>query len=267
MRRWPKAKATPTPSTDTTPSAAAALLTWAPAGYYVGIAHLGAPAFAEVVRWPCFSMWVSNSKRIVGMVSEDEIRVWRVVGGLMSGGGGADCVRAAEEQRFKTVEAVSLQFSPMCDDVIVVFSTCGWVKFIDLEASCRQRGHSMILWRPDGSTCTLHYGDGPAIFLLRETATGVAEAVPRVLKCGCSWFTSLLCYHTEFQVYSTENLCTASLCVPCTWASPSILPTGLIASTSHDEVKYCDDDGTTGFHVGDFSIPLSDPNAFNPACD
>ncbi|KAH3714350.1 hypothetical protein Pelo_19140 [Pelomyxa schiedti] len=224
-------------------------------------------------------MWVSNSKWIVGLVSDVEIRVWRVVGGLMSGGGD-DSVGVAEEQRFKTVEAVSLQFSPMCDDVIVVFSTCGWVKFIDLEASCRQRGQLIvrsrveckygvpcgILWRPDGSTCTLHYGDGPAIFLLREAATGVVLKLfpefSNVVTVGSHhFFVTTRPDHTEFQVYSTENLCTASL-----W---------LVASTTHDNVKHCNateihvavHDGATGFHVGDFSIPLSDPNAFNPACD
>ncbi|KAH3722890.1 hypothetical protein Pelo_18404 [Pelomyxa schiedti] len=239
-----------------------------------------------------FSMW-SNRKWIVGLPSVAEMRVWKV------GSGGLGGVKLSEEQRFKVVEASTLQFSPLCDDVIMVFSSQataqlsrGCVEFVDLEASLRQRGQlvvrsrveckygipSGILWMPDGSTSTLHYDYSEHLFL-RETTTGEPltqfPKFSNVVPVGPHHvFVTTRPVRTEFQVYSTGNLTTPSLCVPCTWASPSILPTGLIASTTHDKVKSCDateiqvavHDGATGFHVGDFSIPLSDPNAFNSAC-
>ncbi|KAH3698856.1 hypothetical protein Pelo_19750 [Pelomyxa schiedti] len=61
----------------------------------------------------------------------------------------------------------------------------------------------------------------------------------------------------EFQVFSTSDLTTPSLRVPCTWASSSTLPTGLIASSSNDkvqdsnatEIRISVHDTMTGFHI------------------
>ncbi|KAH3756553.1 hypothetical protein Pelo_11664 [Pelomyxa schiedti] len=239
---------------------------------------------ASLGRLDCL-VWC-NSKWIVGLPSRGEMCVWKVLDPRCDGGAG---LVLSEEQRFEGVDATLLQFSPLCDDDVMAFSSAlSFVEFIDLEASfnsknvvvksvvkCSKREPFGILWMPDGSTCSLHYGYSSCI-ILKDTATGnpvklFPKCVNHVIPVGSHHIFVMGCPATEFQVYSTKNLTTPSLCTPCTWAAAS-LPSGLIVSTSHDQLKYRKTsdiqfelhDGGTGFHIGGFRIPTTDPVFFSP---
>ncbi|KAH3722675.1 hypothetical protein Pelo_18619 [Pelomyxa schiedti] len=204
-----------------------------------------------------------------------------------------------EDRRFQGVKVDRLQFSPLCDDVLMAFSSHlqvqidrGCVHFIDLGASfsesrlviksrveCDQLPQG-ILWMPDGSTCTLHRVLADSI-TLKDTTSG-HEIGALSLWCtynGPQYKTvdTVGAHHIfinshspcfEFQVYSTRNLSSPSLRIKCLWASAGILPslpTGLIASTSHqkvrdakatDVIEFAVHDAATSFHIGDILIPV-----------
>ncbi|KAH3723304.1 hypothetical protein Pelo_17991 [Pelomyxa schiedti] len=223
-----------------------------------------------------------NRRWIVGVWRCKKICVWKV----HSSDGDCGGVKVSEERQFKVVDVAEALFSPLCDDVLVTFNEVAEVmEFIDLEASfsgknlvvkSRQQcklGQLLkgILWMPDGSTCTLGGWSRAENILIDTTTRKEVNFFPYemdVTPVGSHHVLAVtLMPCTEFQVYSTSNLTTPSLRVPCTWASASD-PTGLIASTRHQsegakatEIKFALHDGATGFHIGDFTIPV--PKTFH----
>ncbi|KAH3758775.1 hypothetical protein Pelo_9416 [Pelomyxa schiedti] len=164
-------------------------------------------------------------------------------------------------------------FSPLCEDVVMAFRSRlqvaadrGCVSFIDLDASF-SGGH--VVTRATVEVLS-------EFITLKDTTTG-NEIGALSLWCpsnGHQYKTAepIGAHHilvttnspcTDFQVYSTSNLTTPSLQGSCTWASAGIVPTGLIASTSHrkvgdtnsTEIEFALHDAETSFHVGDVSIP------------
>ncbi|KAH3756508.1 hypothetical protein Pelo_11699 [Pelomyxa schiedti] len=169
------------------------------------------------------------------------------------------------------VEAARAEFSPICDDVVIMCTTSestgfGCIIFADLDASCGTQ-HLVVtskvmcgcclpegyMWLTGGSLCTLDNFHPSMAYCLVDCATQKILAFPK--RC-------------QFHVYHTGNNLTApSLSVPCTWARPST-QSGLIASTTQrpvadinaTEILITVHDGPTGFRVGKFAAPL--PSTF-----
>ncbi|KAH3764546.1 hypothetical protein Pelo_3564 [Pelomyxa schiedti] len=184
-----------------------------------------------------------------------------------------------EDRRFQGVKVDRLQFSPLCDDVDLGASFSESRLVIKSRVECDQLPQG-ILWMPDGSTCTLHRVLADSI-TLKDTTSG-HEIGALSLWCtynGPQYKTvdTVGAHHIfinshspcfEFQVYSTRNLSSPSLRIKCLWASAGILPslpTGLIASTSHqkvrdakatDVIEFAVHDAATSFHIGDILIPV-----------
>ncbi|KAH3764053.1 hypothetical protein Pelo_4082 [Pelomyxa schiedti] len=219
----------------------------------------------------CSSKWITGFHP-----NRAALYVWQVA---ELGGDAARC-----ERHFEGVHAGNLQFSPFSDDVLLVFASCEaeekCVTFCDLQASVNEGklvvtrkvpfGDSYpcrIIWRPDGSMCTLHHNSSePLLYSIVENATGkrlvqFPQATP-VIPVGTSHI--FVRASDQFAVYHTGSITSApSLCFPCTWAAPSLGGLSqLIASTTHrsnkdrsaSAIKFAVHDCSTGFHVGDFSV-------------
>ncbi|KAH3766226.1 hypothetical protein Pelo_1900 [Pelomyxa schiedti] len=203
------------------------------------------------------------------------LRVWKVVGG----------VPCKPEVYFEDgIEVGMIDFSPLCDDILIILTrgsktTAATVKFVDLAESfkiqdivftlritCSEPRPLGVLWKPDGSMCTLHH-ENPEPFHLVECTTGHRHySFPRfyeVTPIGRSHAVVCFLFNPKaFEVYHTGNLSRPEQCFPCTWARAS-KQSGLVASTSHQEsdsnvteISFQVHDCVTGFHVGDFIVHL-----------
>ncbi|KAH3763142.1 hypothetical protein Pelo_4997 [Pelomyxa schiedti] len=234
------------------------------------------------------------TKWILGQPSSVQMAVWRVSSCCCCGRGSDRGVEVSEERVIKvddSMELMEMQFSPVCDDVAIACrfnaalrESIGIVEFIDLESSfigenlvvnsrveCGSFLPRGILWMPDGSTSTLHSGSSSEVVMRESTTGNVVTVSPEskdVEPIGARHLFVLI--GTSFQVYSTNNLGTPSVCVPCTWASAHG-QSGLIAYTSDEcgkktsELHFRVHDGATDFCVGDFTFTSTDPFVVHPA--
>ncbi|KAH3756335.1 hypothetical protein Pelo_11830 [Pelomyxa schiedti] len=204
----------------------------------------------------CSSKWIAGY-----LPNGAALYVWKVA---ELGGDAARC-----ERHFDGVHARATQFSPLSDDVLLVFASCeaeeNCVTFCDLQASVNEgklvvtrkvplgeRHTDRIIWRPDGSVCTLHSDSSAKYFV--DNATG-----KQLVQFPQSTNVFPVVYHTGSITSEPSH------CVPCTWAAPSVgVQSQLIASTTHHakkdrratEIKFSVHDCSTGFHVGDFIVPF-----------
>ncbi|KAH3763880.1 hypothetical protein Pelo_4259 [Pelomyxa schiedti] len=247
-----------------------------------------------LLETPYNSMYC-NRKWIVGIQEKMGMHVWQVsvVGDASSSG------TAKMPWHFDGLQVgygVWACFSPFCDDVFLVFDsgeTGGSVEFCDLQASvnegklvvirnvlCSERFPRGIIWRPDGSVCTMHYD--PCLIVDNATGARIEVHFPvgaTVIPVGSRHIFVMRKGVEKYEVYHNGGLTSApTLSVPCTWAAPSIgVQSQLIVSTTHNpethssatEIKFAVHDCSTGFHVGDFSVPC-DPlgilEKFNVQC-
>ncbi|KAH3732270.1 hypothetical protein Pelo_16894 [Pelomyxa schiedti] len=198
-----------------------------------------------------------------------ELYVWKVVRGAPI---------EPMIQFSKVHRAHRIQFSPLCDDVIVIVDS-GSVTFVDLVESFKARVLVVtlnfvaadpspllgVLWMPNGSLCTLHCITNSKSCFLLERTTGKRhqfQKFPDVVRpIGISHAFVMPMDTPQYQVYNTGNLASPSLCIPCTWARHH-KPSGLIASTtlkrrllsSATEIPLRVHDSVTGFCFGDFTV-------------
>ncbi|KAH3722654.1 hypothetical protein Pelo_18640 [Pelomyxa schiedti] len=218
-----------------------------------------------------------NRRWVVGFPKMDTTRIWKIVGGDLSKDPPL-CVDRSLRDRF-------LQFSPFCDDVVIVSSfdqeigSCV-ILFCDLQASfdqgklvatsklmCRYVGNMQIkgvIWRPDGSICTLHLDPTYHTVLVDMTTEKQVARFPQyafVTPVGRNHlFVRAQRDYSKFKVYNVANKKLTP--TPCTWACPAIpLHSGLIAhsgavsgSESSTEITFTVRDVATGLCVCHFPL-------------
>ncbi|KAH3722915.1 hypothetical protein Pelo_18380 [Pelomyxa schiedti] len=195
---------------------------------------------------PCHPLYC-NRKWIVG-IHNGSLYVWQVAAGVALGGG----------------SGVSVKF---CD---LQASVNEGKLVVTRKALCRARP-CCIACITDGSVCTLH--DDPSL-----NATGDVQfpVDATVIPIGTSHIFVKSKDAPKFEIFhnggSLPSMASPTpaptLSVPCTWAAPSIsgVQSHLIVSTTQHssetdssvtEIKFAVHDCSTGFHVGDFTVPFT----------
>ncbi|KAH3763724.1 hypothetical protein Pelo_4421 [Pelomyxa schiedti] len=226
-----------------------------------------------------------NRKWLIGFPNFAKTCLWKIVGGALSSEDGPGVHLAGI-----SVSDSLLQFSPLCDDVVMIYSSDpvvgSCVLFCDLQASFNQNKVVVtskskcscfenlkgIVLKPGGSLCTLHF-DSTHHGVLVDMTTEEEQVVARFPQFAFATpvgrnhlFVRAQRDYSKFKVYNVENMKLTA--TPCTWACPAIpWQSGLVAhsgdvsiSETSTKVTFTICDVATGFCVCHFLI------AFDTLC-
>ncbi|KAH3742720.1 hypothetical protein Pelo_15882 [Pelomyxa schiedti] len=243
-----------------------------------------------------------NRKWIVGF-TDNKLNVWKVVRGAPAAKGvcigGVQLRGTFEFSPLCDDVVVLLTVGQTGKPGVVTFIDLGAsFKAQELVVAsrvvCREHWPTGVMWLPDrngGSLGILHHADSSYYLLsANQESAGTGKWTPfpplrHVAPIGKS-HAIVTAYHntTQFSVHRVgHDISEPTLSVACTWVCPS-QTSGLIASTKFCETKselpstddsvavteteckisFAVHDGSTGFHIGDFTVPLLSGFSFEP---
>ncbi|KAH3731769.1 hypothetical protein Pelo_17399 [Pelomyxa schiedti] len=179
----------------------------------------------------CNKRWIVFCPDYAG---KDELWIWKVV---VAGNG-----TPWEKQQVMVNELEfrlsHVSFSPLCDDHLVIFPSYGCSVLVsDLSATFKSGSLVItsrvscgylplnVVWMPDGSLCSLHCTSPASVHLVNATLHKRMHEFPEGHQVTPISSTQVVVVPSKrevhtFSVYHTGDLSSATLCVPCTWASP-----------------------------------------------